>query len=174
MSGQKRSIQLLGQIAGTHGLRGALKIRTHPGDAPALLATDRVWLDVGSGAPECRRIESAELRKGYAVIQLRDCRHISQAAPLVGSQVGIDPADLERQPGQFFWFELSGLETIDRERGVIGTVNGMFFTAAHGILVIDGVTGEVLLPFLDQFVERVDVDAGKVFVDVPEGLFPET
>lgn len=174
MSGQKRPTHLLGQITGTHGLRGALKIRTHPGDAPALLATDRIWLDAGTGTPECRRVESAELRKGQVVVQLRDCRHVSQAAPLIGHQVGIDPADLEREPDEFFWFELSGLKAVDRERGEIGTVGGMFFTAAHGILVIDGAAGEVLLPFLSQFVERVDIASGEVFVDVPEGLFPET
>lgn len=171
MSGRKRPVVPIGRITGTHGLRGALKVRTHPGDAAALLAVDRVWLQAGEDGDERRQVEAAAPRRGEVVLQLAGCRHISQAAALVGTEIAIDPADLDRQPGEFYWFELAGLAVKDLQRGDIGSVTDLFFTAAHGILVVDGEVGEVLLPLLDQFVKQIDAEV--VLVDVPEGLFPD-
>lgn len=164
----------LGHIVATHGLRGELKVRTHPEDRDALLAASRIFLRAKAGQPREQLLIGVRRNKGYLVVQLQGFDHISQAETLVGQQILVRSDDLRREPGQLFWFELAGLRVIDRQRGDIGVLEDMFVTAAHGIYVIQGSYGEVLLPSIEPFVLGVDREAGILQVDVPDGLFPES
>jgi len=163
----------LGKIIDTHGLRGELKVRTHPEDREALLSVGKVYLKSPGEKVLARELVKARPNKGYAVIQLKGLDHISQAADLVGQELLINPADVRRVDNRLFWFELSGLQVIDRQRGDIGRLEDMFVTAAHGVYVIRGAFGEVLVPAIGPFVLGLDREAGVLRVDVPDGLFPE-
>lgn len=162
----------LGRIVATHGLRGELKVHTHPEDRDALLVASRIYLQAKTGQPREQQLVGARRNKGYLVIRLLGLDHISQVEELVGQQILVRSTDLRREPGQLFWFELAGLRVIDRQRGEIGILEDMFVTAAHGIYVIQGPYGEVLLPALEPFVLGVDRAARILQVDVPDGLFP--
>jgi len=163
----------LGKIIDTHGLRGELKVRTHPEDRDALLQVSKVYLKPSGEAAQVRELVKARLNKGYAVIQLKGLDHISQAAGLVGQELLIRPADIRRDSERLFWFELVGLQVVDQQRGEIGILEDMFVTAAHGIYVIEGAFGEVLIPAIEPFVLGLDRENGILRVDVPDGLFPE-
>lgn len=163
----------LGKIIDTHGLRGELKVRTHPEDRDALLSVGKVYLKSPGEKMLARELVKARPNKGYAVIQLKGFDHISQAADLVGQELLINPADVRRDGNRLFWFELSGLQVIDRQRGDIGRLEDMFVTAAHGVYVIRGAYGEVLVPAIGPFVLGLDRETGVLRVDVPDGLFPE-
>lgn len=162
---------LLGQVVGTHGLRGDLKIRSHPENQAALLAAPCLYLRRGEG--EVARLTPLQsfVGKGSLIVRFSGSDHKDSVARLVGADVLIDPDELERQDDEVFWFELEGVEVIDRERGSIGHLVEMFRTAAHGIYVVQGEYGEVLIPVVPQFVEGLDAGSGSLLVDVPEGLF---
>jgi len=164
----------LGEVIGTHGLRGELKARVHPGDQTALLCTQEIYLAATAGEPGCFRLLGARPSKGNLLLRLAGVEHISQAEALIGAELLIDPAKLSREPGELFWFELEGARVMDRERGDIGCLRGMFVTAAHGVYVIEGGFGEVLLPAVSPFMRGFDAVEHVLNVDVPEGLYPET
>ena len=50
--------------------------------------------------------------------------------------------------------------------------HGLFATGAHDILTVDGEYGEVLIPFIPQFVLSTDLAAKELRVDLPIGLVP--
>jgi len=164
----------LGKIIDTHGLRGELKVRTHPEDRDALLAASRIFLQSAGGQPSLVNLVKARPNKGYVIIQLEGYDHISQVVDLVGRQVLVNTADIRREAGRLFWFELSGLQVVDQQRGDIGVLEDMFVTAAHGIYVVQGPYGEVLIPAIEPFVVELDKESGIMRVDVPDGLFPES
>jgi len=164
----------LGEVIGTHGLRGELKARVHPGDQTALLCTQEVHLATTAGEQGCFRLLGARPNKGNLLLRVAGVEHVNQAEALIGAEVLIDPAKLSREPGELFWFELEGARVMDRERGEIGRLRGMFVTAAHGVYVIEGKYGEVLLPAVNPFMCGFDAAEQVLNVDVPEGLYPET
>jgi len=167
------ALSLLGKVIDTHGLRGELKVRTHPEDRDVLLLVGKVYLRPPGEAALARELVKARPNKGYAVIQLKGLDHVSQAAGLVGQELLINPTDIRRDTDRLFWYELSGLQVVDRQRGDIGVLEEMFVTAAHGVYVIRGAHGEILIPAIEPFVLGLDRDAGVLRVDVPDGLFPE-
>jgi 16S rRNA processing protein RimM len=67
--------------------------------------------------------------------------------------------------GEFYWDELEGLSVVNREGVALGTVSHLFETDAHPILVaVDGET-ERMIPFVETYIDEVDLDAKKVIVD---------
>ena len=77
----------------------------------------------------------------------------------------------ELDSGEFWEHDLAGLEVVRAgtdER--VGTVSYVQPGPAQDLLVLDTPAGERMIPFVAEIVTAVDVDAGRVTVDPPEGL----
>ena len=57
-----------------------------------------------------------------------------------------------------------GLTAVNREGVELGKVDSLMESGAHDLLVIKG-KREVLIPFVEHFVGKVDVAAGRIEVD---------
>lgn len=174
MTGIGEKLCTVGKVVGTRGLRGELKVRIHPDDWPALLEVRRIVLHSGQGRSAAFTAERMTLYKGLVLLSLKGHTDISAVQEFVGWDLLIAPEEVSRQAGQYFWFELEGCAVVDRERGEIGTLVDRFVTAAHGIYVVEGRFGEILIPAIPPFVENFDAEAGRLMVDVPEGLYPDS
>lgn len=163
----------VGVVAGTHGLRGDLKIRTLPTGDLALSDARRIYLKDAAGEVTSFLADRTTSHKQFILLRLMECADVDSAKLLVGRSVWIPAADVPAAPdGRFFWHQLEGLEVIDARLGSIGRVVGMFTTAAHDVLEIAGDRGEVLIPAIAPFVTTVDALHGRLQVDLPEGLVP--
>ena len=65
---------------------------------------------------------------------------------------------------EYFWADLIGLEVVNQHGVVLGRVDSLMETGAHDVLVVEG-SKEYLIPFIDAFVGKVDVEAGRIEVD---------
>lgn len=54
--------------------------------------------------------------------------------------------------------------------GDLGVVCEVVLNPAQAILVVEGPRGEVMIPFVDEFVETIDVQSRALQVSVPAGL----
>jgi 16S rRNA processing protein RimM len=165
----------LGVVIGTHGLRGDLKVKSLSDGSESLLAAQRVYLRApGKQAVEYRPARVVAHKGGY-LLRLAGFEQIDSAQVLVGCEVLMPLSELpELDDSEHYWFELEGLQVIDRTRGVLGKLEDLFTTPAHDIYVVRGPFGEVLIPAVDAFVGRIDLDAGTMEVDLPDGLIPGT
>ena len=59
---------------------------------------------------------------------------------------------------------------IDRHAGQIGVVCGIIENPGQDLLEVERDGGTVLVPLVDEIVESVDVDAGCIYVNLPNGL----
>ena len=71
----------------------------------------------------------------------------------------VDPDDIE------------GYEVVDSRLGDLGKVKEVNDATANVLLVVDNPDGdELLVPFVDEFVEEIDQDNKRIVVSLPEGL----
>lgn len=160
-------------VAGTHGLRGDLKLKALPTAAGALPRLDDVYLQAPDGSCTPHRILQSRPHKQHLLVRLAGLESLDLVQSLVGQAVLARCCDLPKLPAdEHYWHELEGLTVVDRRRGPLGEVAGLFATAAHDILTVDGPSGEILIPYLPRFVLHVDPAAGEVQVDLPDGLVP--
>jgi len=164
----------IGKIVGTHGLRGDMKIRLKSGDPDLLMTVKNIHLRLPTGKTLEADIIRQVLHKGQVLLRLRGYESINLIEPLVGGQILVDQELLPALgDNQYYWGDLKGLEVVDQNRGMIGTLNDMFSSAAHDTYVVEGCFGEVLIPAVRQFILDVDLNGRVMHVALPEGLIPE-
>jgi 16S rRNA processing protein RimM len=165
----------LGEVIGAHGVRGALRVAVL-GDGPANLLRMRSLLAWGPDpdpAPRAWEVESAAAgRPGEVRMRLRGIESREAAQALAGLRLGARPEDLEPLPdGEFYWFQLVGCAVEAHDGRALGTVRALFETGAADVLVVEDETGrEVLLPAAADLLREVDVERGRIVIEVPEGL----
>jgi len=164
-------LMAVGVVTGTHGLRGDLRLRPLPTAAPALVQLRELLLRAPDGTFVGHRVVHCKPHKQQLLLRLAGLETLDAVQPLVGQTVWARRDTLpELPPGEHYWHELEGLTVIDRRRGSLGQVVGLFATGAHEILTVAGDHGEVLIPFLPRFVVQTDLGAGELLVDLPDGL----
>lgn len=98
----------------------------------------------------------------------------NQAESLIRAILLVE-ADLDASPPEpeaWYDHQLVGLK-VHRDGSDIGEIVRVDHLPAQDLLVIRTESGEVLLPFVKAFVPEVDVQAGKVTITPPGGLFEE-
>lgn len=164
----------VGVVIGVHGLRGDLKIRPLPTGDLALPGARKVYLKDSNGLLAPREAVRSSWHKQNILLRLAGFENLSSAEALVGSSLWMAKADLPKLDDEhYYWSDLEGLEVVDPQLGALGRVVGMFATAAHDVLEVEGPSGEVLIPAVEPFLVRVDRDKGQLHVNLPEGLVPE-
>jgi len=98
----------------------------------------------------------------------------NQAESLIRAILLVE-ADLDASPPEpeaWYDHQLVGLKVL-RNDAEIGEIVRVDHLPAQDLLAIKTESGEVLLPFVKAFVPEVDVQAGKVTITPPGGLFEE-
>lgn len=160
-------------VVGTHGLRGDLKLRPLPTAAEALPHLRELYLQAPDGSRTLHRVVHCKIHKQLQLVHLAGLETLDLVQHLIGQTVLARCQDLPAlPPGEHYWYEFDGLNVIDRRRGPLGRVSGLFTTGAHDILSVVGPRGEILIPAIPPFIVATDPAAGELQVDLPDGLVP--
>ena len=161
---------LVGHITGAYGLKGWVRIRPYSAEAEALLHARTWWLD----KPEMHDVSRMQAKQhgGDVVAQLMGVADRDAAEALKGTTVQIARSHFPAlSDNEFYWVDLIGLAVENLQGEQLGKVVGLMDNGAHPILQVADATGsdekprEALIPFVDQFVVKVERDVGKVTVD---------
>jgi 16S rRNA processing protein RimM len=116
------------------------------------------------------------MHKGGIVLQFAGVDSISAAEELAGCIVAIPLADRAHlEEGDFYIGDLIGCALVDvagAEPVTVGEIEDVDRSAGPvAILVVRGQSdSEILIPFAKDYLRRVDVDAKRVEMVLPEGL----
>ena len=70
--------------------------------------------------------------------------------------------------GEFYWIDLIGLAVVNRESAPLGDVVGLIDTGPHCVLRVrpaDPAADERLIPFVEAYVDSVDMPGRRILVD---------
>ena len=172
MSGRDSAQQpiVVGRIGGAYGVLGWVRIVSFT-EPPENLFDYGPWLLESADGWTPVRVASARPHAGAYVAQIREVSSREQAQALAGRLVAV-PADalpaLDHDDDGYYWRDLAGLEVRDTGGQILGRVDHLFDSGAHDVLVIDRDGRQMLVPFLGQFVVKVDLAAGYLVVDWQE------
>lgn len=160
----------VGYVARAHGLHGEVAVRTFDPSSETLLEVERLLVRPRSGPERTLRLASARPTPKEILVSFEQLSSRSEAEALVGSTVLAFREDLEPPAeGEFFLGDLIGLTAVDESGQVLGTVEEVQGTGEVPNLVIRGPQHpELLVPFVDDFVPTVDLQAGRAVIRLPE------
>ena len=161
----------VGRIGRPHGIRGAVVVGVRTDEPELRFAKgSRLDTDPASTGPLIvagSRWHSSELLVRFEGIDDRDA-----AAELRGTWLLVDSATLAPpdDPDVFRDGDLVGLAVRTVDGGLVGTVEDVLHSG-QDVLVIKSPDGrDIMVPFVLPLVPEVDVSAGYLVIDPPEGL----
>lgn len=158
----------IGKILEPWGDKGEVKVEILTDFPERFAFLEKVY--IGQTARPLK-VKKSRLLEGYALLQLEGCESRAEASALKGQVIQIPLEELmPLQEGEYYEFEIIGLEVWTDEGLYLGKVQEIIHTGANDVYVVKGPRGEVLIPALEDVVLKVDLEEGKMLVKLPEGL----
>lgn len=159
----------VGAIMGAFGVHGEVRLKSFTAEPEAI--ADYAPLLAQDGRAFKVQL-TRQVANGFAA-RLSDVRTRDEAEALKGTQLYVPRARLPSLPNdEFYHTDLIGLEVRDTGGLLLGKVKSVQNHGAGDILEVQAVgkAGTLLLPFTLAVVPTVDLTAGRIVVDPPEGL----
>lgn len=161
----------LGVVARPHGVNGELRVHVFNPDSTLLQEMGEVFL-IGGDGEEPALVEVASARLGPKCLLMRlvgvDSREDAEA--LRGYLLCVPRSALpELEEGEYYHADLVGLEAVEGSTR-IGTVVEVIDYPSVECLKIELEGGFLEVPMLSQWLERVDLEGGKVHLKRLEEL----
>jgi 16S rRNA processing protein RimM len=160
----------VGAIAGAFGVHGAVRLKSFTADPEAIAAYGPLTTEDGRRSFEVSL--HGEIRNGFSA-RLSGVITKEQADALRGTRLYAPRDRLPNLPDdEFYHADLVGLPVYDPGGVEIGRVQAVLNHGATDLLELrrPGESRTVLLPFTRAVVPSVDLDAGRIVADPPEGL----
>jgi len=167
----------VGHLTRAHGIDGELfvaPLTDHPEGSFApgvvLRLADASGLTPDPDLPPLR-VVSARPFKGAWLVTFGGVESRSEAEVLRGRYLLREASELEPlAEGEYFYHDLLGLEVFTPDGRLLGRVREVYEVAPVDLLEVRGEGRDYMIPFRKELVVEVDLDAGRVVVDPPEGL----
>ncbi|GKY89345.1 ribosome maturation factor RimM [Sinisalibacter aestuarii] len=163
----------VGAFAGAFGVQGEVRLKSFTADPEAIADYGPLHSEDGKTVWEIEITRA--IKNGFAA-RVAGVRSKEEADTLRGVQLFADRDALPSLPDdEFYHTDLIGLAVFDTGGKALGTVMAVHNHGAGDLLEIGGpgLKTPVLLPFTREAVPTVDLTAGRVIADPPEGIFPE-
>ena len=162
----------LGQVVGTHGVRGELRIQPWCDTPSFLCGFSTVYLGAEKKAI---RVLSARPHKNIALVRLEGVNTVEQADRLRGQILYMDRKDAKLEKGVHFIQDLIGLAVIDADSGkTYGTLTDVMQTGANDVYeVTDDAGNTYLVPAIPSVIVSLEPEEGFVRLRPIKGIFDD-
>jgi 16S rRNA processing protein RimM len=145
-----------------------------PAPAPAARKTPAQRAALAAPMPAALNVHGVR-DQGDAIVALApEVADRDAAEALKGARIFVSRASFPApDPDEFYWVDLIGLAVFNREGAVLGEVVGLIDTGPHCVLRVQAPAaeerpaeaGERLIPFVEAYVDSVDIPQRRIVVD---------
>lgn len=158
----------IGEIVAPRGVHGEVKVNIETDDPERFHALDTVYL---GDALTPFEVERVRLFKGQALLQLEGIENRNQAERLRNTPVYVSIEDaLPLGKDQYYYHQIEELPTFTTEGERLGYVAEIIRTGSNDVYVIRGGQKEILLPVIEGVIQEIDIEEGRIIVELPDGL----
>lgn len=159
-----------GKIINTHGCHGDVKLESWCNTPQALAAIKNVYLKKGDEYIKLK-VKKASIFKQFVIATLEGIDDMDQAMALKENVLYAKRADFKLKKGEYFIADIIGIDVLDIDTNrKYGTLKEVINRGSSDIYVIDTEAGERMVPVVDEFVKKVDINKG-IYLKPIEGMF---
>ena len=169
----KDDLICVGAIGGAFGVHGEVRLKSFTSEPEAIAEYAPVFTEDSTRAFDVvltGRVKNGLSARMSGIVTKED------ADALIGTNLFVPRDRLPSLPDdEFYHADLVGLAVYDTGGALLGEVRSVQNHGASDLLEIDGpgLKTTALLPFTRTAVPTVDLSAGKIIADPPEGFLPD-
>lgn len=158
---------IIGRVLGSFGIQGELKVQIES-DFPERFKSLKTVI-IGDERFEAER---GRLHPPYALVKVKGIETPEHAAEYIGFDMSVPISEaMSLEPGKHYVYEIEGLAVETTAGESLGRVAEVLKTGANDVYVVrDDEGAEILLPAIPQVIRSVDKAAGKMIVELLDGL----
>jgi 16S rRNA processing protein RimM len=166
----------VGYITGVHGLRGELKVELYTDFPERFSPGTMLFL---SEALEEVTVVAARLHKQSLLLRLEDVQSREEAEALRGEWLFVPETEaVELEAGAYWVHDIIGLTVQTVAGQPLGVVKEVLFTGANEVYVVEtppeiNQGQDLLLPATEEVIQAVDLEGGRMTVQLLPGLLDE-
>ena len=162
---------VVGSLGGAFGVQGEVRLKSFCADPAAIV--DYTPLFTENGRQFAQLVLTGQQKNGFTA-RLDGVVTKEDADALRNVKLLADRAQMPSLPDdEYYYTDLIGLDVLDTGGEKLGTVKNVMDHGAGDLLEVQvpGASDTVLLPFTQTAVPTVDLSAGRIIADPPDGLF---
>jgi 16S rRNA processing protein RimM len=161
----------VGRVARAHGNRGNVIVNPETDFPEERFRPGSVMFVRRGAAIEPLTVAGVRFHQGRPIVEFEGVDTMSAAEALQAVELRIPTDALQQLPaGSFYRHDLIGCLVATPDGREIGKVTGVEGGGLESRLVVDGVTGEILIPLAEEICVTVDVPGRRIVVRPLEGL----
>ncbi len=168
---QKKDCFYLGKIAKKYSFKGEVVLKLDTDQPELYKGIDTVFIDMGNQLIPFF-IKKSLFQKGNQMrIRFEDVNTEADADAILKTDVYL-PVDLlpKLSGSKFYFHEVIGFLLEDVNFGIVGKITSINDSTAQALFVLEKDGSEILIPLIDDFIQKIDRINKKVIVETPEGL----
>ncbi len=163
----------IGVVAGTHGIKGNLKVFPTTSDPSRFSLLKEVTIEL-RGRQNVHKVESVAYHKQFVLLKVSGINDMTEAEKYKRARILIDEQfAIPLEEDEYYTRDLYDMEVFTDEGELLGTIDDIIETGANDVYSIkpveDGAKA-VLIPAIKQCILNVDVKNKKMIVRLLEGL----
>jgi 16S rRNA processing protein RimM len=155
----------VGKVVNTHGLKGEVKLISDFEYKNDAFKKD-IKLYIGDNKEEVI-VNSYRVHQKYDMLTFKEINIIEDVLKYKGESVYINKEDIKIN--DFFNEDLLGLDVYDKENK-LGQIKKIELSKAHRIIYVND---KLRIPYVKEFVEKVDLKSNRIYINVIKGLIQD-
>ncbi|MGY0691533.1 ribosome maturation factor RimM [Virgibacillus sp. FSP13] len=162
----------VGKVVNTHGIRGEVKAIRISDFAERFAIGETLYVVMEKEDPLPVVIDGHRTHKGFDLIHFKGLDNINDVEHFKGAQLKITEAQLtDLDENEYYYHEIIGCDVYTTEGKMLGTIKEILAPGANDIWVVKRPQGkDLLIPYIEDVVKQIDIEANKVVIEPMEGL----
>lgn len=162
----------VGKIVNTHGIRGDVKVLRISDFEERFTIGEELYLVSDNEQPIRLVIDGHRTNKNFDLIHFKGYDNINDVEQYKGSHLKILEEQLtDLEENEFYYHEIIDCEVFLNTGEQLGVIKEILSPGANDVWVVKQLKGkDILIPYIDEVVKNVDIEAKKVIIEPLEGL----
>ena len=159
----------VGRVVTVWGVRGEVKVEAMTDFPDRFSPQEKVYIK-----GQAVTIEQSRWHRGRVILKLATIDKVEDATELRGQLLEVPQSQVRPLPnGEYYQFQLLGLEVWTTEGELLGRISHILPTGSNDVYVVPSKHGELLIPAIEDVVISIDLEKGRIVIELIEGLIQE-
>ena len=163
----------VGKIVNTHSLKGEVKVISSTDfEEERFKKGSKLLITRGNQLIREVVVQSYRNHKNFLLVKFEGIDSVEEAEKLKNLHIKIDSDEVgELEENEFYFHQIIGCEVFDENDKNLGEIIDILTPGANDVWVIKGENDkEILIPYIEDVVKKIDITSKKVNIEVMEGL----